>query len=228
MRSVLPSEIQALFKAYEMLLESDRLISDTVARIHAGNWACGALRDTIAEHARIFEQMEDPYLAARAEDLRALGQRILTHLQGDAGAPRQYPKPCILAGEDVTVMDLTRVPRQRRASILCRRGSVLSHTAILARGLGIPAVMGIDLPIGYLEGREIVIDGDQGCVYVEPSRTMLDEFQQRIREQAAISARLAALRALPAETLDGVRMPLYVNMGLDSADAPALLFSRRG
>lgn len=222
MRSVLPSEVQALFKAYIMLLESDSLISNTVARIHAGNWARGALRDTIAEHAQVFEQMEDPYLAARAEDIRALGQRILIHLQGDAGVPRHYPEPCILAGEEVSVTEITRVPREQLAGILCRRGSALSHTAILARGLGIPAVMGIDLPIGYLEGCKIVIDGDQGCVYVQPSRAMLAEFQQRIREQEAISARLAALRTLPAETPDGVRMPLYVNMGLDAADASAL------
>lgn len=218
----LPSEVRALFKAYVMLLESEGLISNTVSRIHAGNWACGALRDTIAEHAQIFQQMDDPYLAARAEDLRALGQRILIHLQGDVSAPKHYPDPCILAGEEVSVMDIARVPRQQLAGILCQRGSVLSHTAILARGLGIPAVMGIGLPIGYLEGRRIVIDGDQGSVYVEPSRAMLDEFQQRMREQEAISGRLAALRTLPAETLDGVQIPLYVNMGLDAGDAAAL------
>ena len=84
----LPAEERALFDAYVMLAGSDSLVSGTVQRIEAGNWGPGALRDTIAEHAAIFEQMEDPYLRARAEDIRAIGRQILVHLQPDEAAPK--------------------------------------------------------------------------------------------------------------------------------------------
>lgn len=139
----LPAEERALFDAYVMLAGSDSLISGTVQRIEGGNWAPGALRDTIAEHAAIFEQMEDPYLRARAEDIRAIGRHILVHLQPDAGAPKAYPDQCVLFGEEISVAEIAAVPKVRLAGIVCTRGSALSHTAILARGLGVPAVMGL-------------------------------------------------------------------------------------
>lgn len=220
----LPSEVRALLDVYVMLLGAESLISDTVERIHAGNWARGALRDTIVEHARVFDQMEDPYLAARAEDIRNIGRRILIHLQGGARAPGHYPEQCILAGAEISVAEIAEVPRERLAGIICKSGSALSHTAILARALGIPAVMGLtDLSIGYLEDYRIAVDGDEGRVYINPSPAILAEFQQRIREEEAISIRLEALRDLPAETLDRVRMPLYVNLGLDTDDGPRLI-----
>jgi phosphotransferase system enzyme I (PtsP) len=78
---VLPREVRELFDVYIMLLGSDSLVADTLARIRAGNWAPGAWRDTISEHARAFDRMEDPYLRARGEDIRELGARVLIQLQ---------------------------------------------------------------------------------------------------------------------------------------------------
>ncbi len=222
MASRLPREARALFDVYIMLLGSNRLVADTVKRIRAGNWAPGALRQTIAEHVRAFDQVEDAYLRARGEDIRALGGRILAQLQPEGRGPREYPERCVLVDDEVSIAQIAEVPGNRLAGIVSLRGSRLSHTAILARALGIPAVMGLgDVPVGGLDGADIIVDGYQGRVYVNPTPAVREEFERLLREDAAISAELQELRDLPAETLDGVRISLYVNTGLLSDLIPA-------
>jgi len=223
--AVLPVEEQSLFDVYVMLAGSDSLIAGTIQRIHAGNWAAGALRDTIAEHAAVFEQMEDPYLRTRAEDIRAIGRHILARLESDAEAPRAYPKRCVLVGAEVSAMEIAKVPTERLAGIVCTGGSALSHTAILARALGVPAVMGLgDLSLAPLDGRDVVMDGYQGRVYIQPSAAVRAEYQRLAAEEAVFAKGLEGLRDLPAETPDGARLALYVNSGL-LADIPVALDS---
>lgn len=213
----LPSEMRELLQAYVMLLGSDSLLSDTIQRIRGGNWAAGAWRDTIVDRARIFDQMDDPYLRARAEDIRSIGRSVLVHLQSKVKESRTYPERCILVAETVTVTEIAAVPVERLAGIVCTHGSALSHAAVLARALGIPAVVSLlSLPISHLEGRTIIVDGDQGRIYVHPPHSTLEAFERRAAEQKAISGQLIGLRDLPAETLDGVRLPLYANIGLAS------------
>jgi len=215
LRADLPGEVLSLFDAYTMMLESGRLNAGTVARISNGQWARGALRDTIFELARVFEQMEEPYLAARAEDIRSIGRHILTHLQGAAAGPEKYPKKCILAGKEISLAEISKVPRDRLAGVICMQGSALSHTAIICRALGIPSVMGLtDLSIGYLEDCAIAMDGSMGDVCINPLPEDIDRYRQRMQEEQAISSQLRKLRNLPAETVDGVCIPLYVNLGI--------------
>ena len=217
----LSDEVLSLFDAYRMMLESDRLNAGTVARIRNGQWARGALRDTIFELAHVFQQVEDPYLAARAEDIRSVGRRILINLQGTAPTPGGLPKQCILAGTELSLAEISNVPRHRLAGIICLKGSALSHIAIICRALGIPAVMGLtNLAIGYLEDCKIAVDGTQGAVCINPSSADLEEFGQRMQEEQAVSAQLQALRGLPAQTLDGISIPLYANLGIGVDEVP--------
>ena len=88
MSSILPAEELALFDALLMMLGGDSLIGETIERIRAGNWAPGALRETIGQHVRVFESMEDSYMRERASDIRDLGRRILTRIQSDIPATR--------------------------------------------------------------------------------------------------------------------------------------------
>ena len=211
----LPNEAHAIFDAYILMLGEDSLVEDTIARIRAGNWAPGALRDTIAEHACAFEQLEDPYLRARAEDIRAIGRRLLLRLQSEAHEPREYPAGTVLLADEVGLGAIAEVPAGRLAGIVCLHGSGLSHIAILARALGIPAVMGLGhRPTGHLENHSIVVDGHQGRIFVDPQPSVIEEYQRLIREEAALSDRLRHLRDLPAQTLDGVRIEINVNIGL--------------
>lgn len=225
----LPREMRELFEAYVMLLGSDSLVGDTIERIRSGNWAAGAWRDTIADRARVFDRIEDPYLRARGEDIRSIGRWVLLHLQSEIKEPRSYPERCILVGDTISVTEIAAVPVGRLAGIVSTHGSALSHTAVLARALGIPAVVSLSsLPISHLEGCPIIVDGDQGRVYVRPTRSTLDTFERRASEQKALCERLVALRDLPAETPDGVRLPLHVNIGLSSDAETARLSGAEG
>src|SRR5918999_4468216 len=124
MGAVLPSEERVLFDAYVMMLGSDYLVDRTVERIRAGNWAAGALRDTIRENARKFEDMQDMYLSERADDIWDLGRRILMHLQqsGDK-AGGQLPDRTVLMGRNVGVVELADIPQERLDGIVSEGGS---------------------------------------------------------------------------------------------------------
>ena len=225
MSASLSGDVLSLFDAYAMMLESDKLTAAAVARIRKGQWARGALRDTIFEMVRVFEQMSDPYLSARAEDIRNIGRQILGHLQkveSGVGAGT-YPKECILAGSEISPVEITNMPRGRLAGVICIQGSALSHVAIICRALGIPAVMGLaDLPISHVEDCDITVDGNRGVVCINPSPEDIHAFRQSIREEQALSARVEALRHLPAQTLDGVSIPLHVNLGIGEEDLSML------
>lgn len=225
----LPAEDIALFDALILLLRSENLLDRTIAGIHAGNWAQGALRDTISEHVQAFEDMEDPYLRERASDIRDLGRRILERLQSTRPNDAAYPPRTILVGDDVSASQLAEVPPECLAGVVSARGSGASHVAILARALGIPAVMGVDeLPVGRLEGQELVVDGYEGRVFVKPSRAVREEFRRLEREEAELSEGLQELIELPAETPDGHRIPLYANTGLLTDISPSLRSGAEG
>jgi phosphotransferase system, enzyme I, PtsP len=218
----LDAEDRALFNAYQLMLNSDSLINKTIERILGGNWAPGALRDTINEHARVFDEMDDTYMRERAGDVRDLGRRILLRLQSDNRSQPYYPPQTILVGEEITASMLAEVPVPHLAGVVSARGSSSSHVAILAHALGIPAVVGAsDLPIARVDGCELIIDGYRGQVYVSPSSTVRDEFTRLANEEKELSAGLEELRGLPAVTLDDVYIPLYANTGLLSDITPS-------
>ena len=112
-------------------------------------------------------------------------------------------------------MQLAEVPKERLAGIVSASGSSSSHVAIFARAIGIPAVMGVtDLPVARAEGLGAIIDGYRGRVHVSPAPSVRQEYERLAQEEAALSRELEHLRGLPAETTDGVAVPLYLNTGL--------------
>ncbi len=226
----LSAEDRALFDAYSLMLSSGSLVDKVVERISAGNWASGALRETVAEHIKVFEDMDDAYLRERAEDIRDLGRRVLMCLQSSGRRkPPPYPERAVLVGDEITAAMLAEAPRERLAGVVSASGSRSSHVAILARALGVPAVVGAgDLPTGRLEGREMIVDGYRGRVYLCPSDPVRAEYQRLAREEAELNAGLAGLRDLPAETPDGVRVPLYANTGLVADASPSLSSGAEG
>ncbi len=213
----LPAEDRALFDAWLMMLGSDSLIDNTVRRIREGNWAPGALRETIEEHAKVFDNMEDIYLRERASDVRDLGRRILMHLQQREISQINYAPETILVGEEISAMQLAEVPKGCLKGIVSARGASFSHVAILARAMDIPAVMGMsNLPVSRMDGRFVILDGYLGKVYVSPAPSVVQEYQRLAEEDRELSQELEANRSLPCETTDGVTVPLYLNTGLIS------------
>jgi phosphotransferase system enzyme I (PtsP) len=211
----LSDKTRAIFDVYILILGQDDLVEDVVARIRSGNWAPGALRDAIAEHAKVFEQAEDPYLRARAEDIRAIGRRILLRLLSDVTTVKEYPSDAILLGDEVSLARVADVPPGQLKGIVCLRGSVVSHTAILARGLGIPAVMGLGpRNVRALDGRPIIVDGYRGRVFINPLPAVIHEYRRLIQHEGELSVKLAGLRDLEATTTDHVHVGLGLNVGL--------------
>jgi phosphotransferase system enzyme I (PtsP) len=225
----LPAEDKALFDAYLLMLESDTLINGVENSIREGNWASAALRDTIAEHLRVFEEMEDPYLRERGADVRDLGRRILLRLQsGGEKKPSHFPARTILVGEEITASMLAEVPVEQIAAVVSGAGSRTSHVAILARAMGVPAVMGADIPVARIDGKEVIVDGYRGQVFIDPTKAIYDEFNRLAQEEKELSADLAALQELPSVTPDGVHVPLHVNGGLLSELVPTEMMGAEG
>ena len=211
----LPAEDRALFDALLLMLDSETLLLQTEEAIHGGLWAPAALRDTIASHAQIFDEMDDPYLRERASDVRDLGRRILTHLEHEQPLVAEYPPDTILVGEEISAMQMAEVPPECLAGVVSARGSSSSHAAILARAMGLPAVMGVaEMPVNRMQGRDLVIDGYRGRVYVDPAPTVRQEYQRLQAEERALGAEVEAMRGLPPETTDRHIIPLHLNTGL--------------
>jgi len=223
MGAALGNEDRALFEAYSLILESKSIKEKIIARIREGNWASGALRATIEEHARAFDDMDDAYISERGGDIRDLGRRVLSHLQSGVVRQMQYPPQTILVGEEITVSTLSQVPLDRLVGVVSGSGSISSHVAILARALDIPAVVGAgDLPVSRIDGRDLIIDGYQGRVYISPPPAVRDDYLRLAREEQELAAGLNELVDQPAVTPDGVRVPLYANTGLLSDINPSL------
>ena len=217
----LPTEERALFDVYSLMLDSESFTGVTRGRIEAGNWAPGALRETIEEHEQVFNQMEDAYLRERVEDIRDLGRRVLMYLQQNKQESREFPPRTVLVGEEITASMLAEVPSQNLCGVISVRGSSTSHVAILARALGIPAVMGAtDLPVGRIDGAEVIADGYSGRVYLKPPEGLRKEYERLVGEEAALTEELLVLKDLPSETQDGQQIALYVNTGLLSDLTP--------
>ncbi|MFW0089153.1 MAG: phosphoenolpyruvate--protein phosphotransferase [Coxiella endosymbiont of Haemaphysalis japonica] len=208
-------EENALFDAYLRLLDSRTFINEVISEIKEGQWGQGALKRVIKKHVLHFESLEDPYLRGRAADFRDLGLRILGHLQLSKQEELEYPKNTILVSDEVTPTSLMEVPRDRLKGVISGTGSSNSHVAILARALGLPAVMGVrGAPLFKLSSQELIVDGYNGQIYLSPSAEIKKEFKALSQEEQQLDEELKSLRDLPAKTTDGHTLALYVNTGL--------------
>ncbi|RRW35173.1 phosphoenolpyruvate--protein phosphotransferase [Ectopseudomonas oleovorans] len=211
----LRKEERALFDVYLMMLEDAALGNEVRKVIRTGQWAQGALRQVVLDHVKRFELMDDAYLRERASDVRDLGRRLLAYLQEERKTTLVYPDNTILVSEELSPAMLGEVPEGKLVGLISVTGSGNSHVAIFARAMGIPTVMGVvDLPYSKIDGIKLIVDGYHGEVFTNPSELLSKQYAEVLEEERQLTEGLDALRALPCETLDGHRMPLWVNTGL--------------
>ncbi|WP_179574752.1 phosphoenolpyruvate--protein phosphotransferase [Pseudomonas sediminis] len=211
----LRKEERALFDVYLMMLEDAALGNEVRKIIRTGQWAQGALRQVVLDHVKRFELMDDAYLRERASDVRDLGRRLLAYLQEERKTSLVYPDNTILVSEELSPAMLGEVPEGKLVGLISVTGSGNSHVAIFARAMGIPTVMGVvDLPYSKIDGIKLIVDGYHGEVFTNPSELLSKQYADVVEEERQLTEGLDALRALPCETLDGHRMPLWVNTGL--------------
>jgi len=205
------------------MLDDNALSGDIREKIRQGHWAQGALKMVIVEHVRRFEQLEDAYLRERGADIKDLGLRVLGYLQDIRARKTHFPEDSILVGDEVTPGMLANIPAGKLKGIVSVKGSANSHVSILAQALDIPAVMGaLDLPLSNIDNQPLIVDGFYGEVFCNPSTQTMQHYEALIAEEAEFATDLESLRDLPGVTLDGYRIGLCVNIGLN-ADVPRSL-----
>ena len=208
----------AIFAAHQELIEDPEVLDMVAAEIRAGASAAYAWQQAYTAQASRLAALENPLLAARATDMRDVGRRVL-HLLVGGGAVSEIPADSIVVAQDFTPSDAAALDRTRVRGFCTTTGSATSHVAILARGLGIPAVAGIDPRVlGLASGTRVVLDGDAGVLRTR--LTAADESATAERQEADERRRAEELAAAgaPAVTRDGHRVEVVANLG-DAAEA---------
>jgi phosphoenolpyruvate-protein phosphotransferase len=228
---LLTDSVSSIFSTYSSLLADQALIQKVETEIRNGNWLPGALRRSIQYFADLFLAMEDPYLRARHEDIHHLGNKLFTTYRGSSNAQQQNIAALdqvVLIGDEVSISDIAAVPGDKLAGIICYSGSSMSHTAVLANALGVPAVMGVG-SFKHLRNRErFIVDGNSGQVVRYPNEMLCTEFQRLIDEEKQLLSKLSALRDLPALTPDGFEVRMFTNSGLLADLTPGLKHGAQG
>ena len=229
--ALLTDNVSSIFKTYSSLLGDQALIQKVEAEVRNGNWLPGALRKSIQYFADLFAAMEDPYLRARQEDIHHLGNKLFTTLQGTSNPQLQNIAALdqiVLVGDQVSVSDIAAVPSEKLVGIICFSGSSLSHTAVLANALGVPAVMGVGMLKNLRNRERFIVDGNSGQIVRYPNEMLVNEFQRLINEEKQLISKLAALRDEPAITPDGFEVRMFTNSGLLADLSPGLKHGAEG
>lgn len=222
-RESVSNDSMAIFEIYQHLLADPAYQQQIELEIRREGWSAAAAVRLVSERfIQQFSGMSDNYLRERAVDVRDVAQRLLSRLVHSQIDVFDFDEPVVLIAEEVTASLLAEVPRERLAAMISLRGAVNSHAAILARAMGIPAVMGMELPLGGLEQRLMVVDGNRGELLVEPPQSVLDEYQQIIHQAREMNNLIGAESHLPSETLDGARISVLLNAGLNLESESAM------
>ncbi len=210
-------ELGYLLDAHLHMLEGSRLIRGVEDRI-SGKFlnAEAAVQAEISEIGKGFAAMEDSYLAARMEDIREVGNRLVRSLtKSPPTAFSTLPEGSIVVAEEITPAAPALLDPSRVAGFTTTLGGPESHTAIMARSLMIPAVLGVPgLLSGMTSGEMMIVDGDAGILIINPSPATLEKYKRRRKELERAHKQLARLKELPAETRNGTKIDLFANIEL--------------
>jgi multiphosphoryl transfer protein len=202
-----------IFKAQALLLD-DTALTDPAARgIDGGASAASAWQDAAQAAAAAFRGLDDPYLRERAVDVEDVARRVLAQLAGTAAGAATHGAGIVIADE-LTPGEAAGLDPADAWAVATARGGATSHAAILARALGIPAVVGLgDGVLAIPEGTQLILDGEQGTLAVEPDAGAIAEQERRRTAEAAERERLLARAAEPGALGDGRRIEVFANVG---------------
>ena len=226
-----PLEMKAILSLHAMLLKDSALsvAPREVIRNRRSN-AEWALTQQLEYLVSQFEEMEDPYLRERKQDVVQVVERVLAAMLGTGHAPREpsNEEDVIVVAHDLSPADMILFKQHRYAGFVTDLGGVTSHTAILARSLALPAIVGLHHARGMIrEGETLVVDGREGVLIVNPGERVLAEYRQRARALEGEREKLKRLRGSRSATLDGVPVELQANIELpqdveEAAEAGAM------
>lgn len=212
----------SLFSAYQQILGSKGLGAEVEEIVNQGYWAATALRKVIQKHLHEFKLMQDPYLRERANDIEDLANRVLAQLLKSTYKQQKLSKNTIVVAENFTAAMLAELSLNEVVGVVSLKGSSTSHAAILAKALGVPAIMGLEAcPLTRVDGKELILDGYNGQLYVSPNSALVNQYEQLLVEERQLNDDLSRDDKKPCLTKDGKKIRLMINssLGTDSAKA---------
>ena len=205
----------AIFEVHQMLLEDEDDLESIQSMIRTelinAEYAAAATGDNFAQ---MFAAMDDDYMKARAADIRDISERLVRNLSGGADADLSSMEPSVIVADDLSPSETVQMDKEKILAFVTVHGSTNSHTAILARMMNIPALIGVPMkPDELKNGMTAVVDGFSGQVIFEPDETVKAETKKRIEEEAEKQKLLQELKGKENVTLDGRRIHIYANIG---------------
>ena len=219
----------AIFEIHQMMLEDDDYNESIENIIHMQQVnAEYAVASTGDNFAQMFASMEDDYMRARSADVKDISERVLSVLGGRTAGMAASEEPVIIVADDLAPSETVQLNKDLVLSFVTVHGSVNSHTAILARTMSIPALIGTDIPLtDAIDGKLGIVDGRNGCIYVDPDEDTLSKMQQLKQEEQEKKELLQTLKGRENITIDGKKIMLYANIG-NSKDLAAVLQNDAG
>lgn len=213
-----------LFEAHQMMLDDLDFVESIEGLIENDRLnAEAAVSDTGAQFAEMFAAMDDSYMQARAADIRDISTRVVGILTGEGESGIVSDVPCIVAADDLAPSETVQLDKSLILGFITAGGSANSHTAILARTMGIPAIIGAgDALQAEMEGKYAIIDGQTGETVIEPDDAERERLLKKQAKEKALKELLDQLKGKPNETRDGRNVMVYCNIG-SPADIDAVL-----
>ena len=205
----------AIFEMHQMMLE-DEDFTESVENIIDSQSVNAeyAVASTGDNFAQMFASMDDEYMRGRAADVKDISERLVSVLNGASRQQMDADEPVIVMAVDLAPSETVQMDKDKVLSFVTTQGSVNSHTAILARTMSIPALIGVDMPLdAELEGKFAIVDGDNGTVYIDPSEDVLAQMQEKKEQAEEKRQLLQQLKGKETITKDGKKIKLYANIG---------------
>lgn len=203
----------AIFEVHQMMLNDLDYIESITNMIEGqqvnAEYAVATTGDTFSE---MFAAMDDDYMRERAADVRDVSNRVVSILQGNGGNDLNADEPVILLADDLAPSETVQLDKSKVLSFVTRHGSTNSHTAILARTMNIPALIGVDFPED-VDGKMGIVDGYEGRIIIDPPVSVMEAYQKKKAEDEEKKRLLQELKGKENITKDGTKINLYANIG---------------
>ena len=217
----------AIFEVHQMMLDDLDYVEAVTNMIQSqevnAEYAVATTGDTLSE---VFASMDDDYMRERAADVKDISNRVIAVLQGNGAGGLNADEPVILLADDLAPSETVQLDKSKVLSFVTRHGSTNSHTAILARTMNIPALIGIDYPEDA-EGKMGIVDGYEGKLIIDPPVSVLETYQKRKEADEEKKRLLLELKGKENVTIDGTKINLYANIG-SVADVASVLANDAG
>ena len=204
-----------IFEAHQMMVEDGDFIDsvENIIRTQMVN-AEYAVAETGDNFRKMFLEMDDEYFRGRAADIKDISERVINVLMGVGDGGIKSDEPVIVVADDLAPSETVQMDKDKILSFVTVHGSANSHTSILAKTMSIPAIIGCDIPLtDEMDGREAIVDGFEGKVYVDPDEETLAEKQKIVEKELEKKSLLEQLKGKENITLDGQKINIYANIG---------------